>query len=65
MPRRQYPDGYVADVQGGAVVSKPGTQILKIARRSGRDGRRRQRAARSVNVAAIAPLLRGRAAAAA
>lgn len=38
VPRRQYPDGYTVTVSGGTVVSRPGAQILKIARRAGATG---------------------------
>jgi endoglycosylceramidase len=37
VPPRQYPHGYAADVRGGAIVSRPGATILRIAACSGSD----------------------------
>ena len=31
MPRRVYPKGYAANVRGGAIVSKPGARVLRVA----------------------------------
>jgi endoglycosylceramidase len=31
LPRRVYPKGYAADVRGGAIVSKPGARVLRVA----------------------------------
>jgi endoglycosylceramidase len=31
IPPRQYPDGYAADVRGGAIVSAPGASVLQVA----------------------------------
>jgi endoglycosylceramidase len=30
IPARQYPDGYAADVRGGAIVSPPGARVLRV-----------------------------------
>jgi glycosyl hydrolase family 5 len=37
IPPRQYPHGYAADVRGGAIVSRPGATILRIAACSSSD----------------------------
>ncbi|MEA2429787.1 MAG: endoglycosylceramidase [Thermoleophilaceae bacterium] len=31
IPARQYPDGYTADVRGGAIVSSPNARVLRVA----------------------------------
>jgi endoglycosylceramidase len=31
IPRRQYPKGYSADVRGGAILSAPGSRVLRVA----------------------------------
>jgi endoglycosylceramidase len=45
LPRRVYPKGYAADVRGGAIVSKPGARVLRVAA---------CRAAKKVTVAVVA-----------
>jgi endoglycosylceramidase len=35
LPERQYPNGYAADVRGGAIVSAPGARVLRVAACSG------------------------------
>ena len=37
IPERQYPNGYSADVRGGAIVSRPGARVLRIAACSAAD----------------------------
>jgi endoglycosylceramidase len=31
IPARQYPDGYAAEVSGGAITSSPGARVLRVA----------------------------------
>jgi endoglycosylceramidase len=31
MPKRQYPNGYAADVRGGALLSAPGARVMRVA----------------------------------
>jgi hypothetical protein len=31
LPKRQYPDGYAPDVRGGAILSAPGAEVLRVA----------------------------------
>ncbi|MEA2470874.1 MAG: endoglycosylceramidase [Thermoleophilaceae bacterium] len=45
VPKRQYPKGYAADVRGGAIVSKPGALLLRVAACAG---------AKDVNVSVVA-----------
>jgi hypothetical protein len=36
VPRRHYPDGYGVDIDGGAIASAPGSQLLRVAACPGR-----------------------------